>query len=344
MESPRTIVVFNHRHMGDLLGSFPALLALREKWPQARIINVAAPVPLSLLHDSPLSDKMIAHPKTTPGTYQALRAVRRERPDLAICFSGSRRVAFMARWSGAAKRVGYEPRFERAYTLLVPQQGPPAPQHDLGMVEAIGCTPKQRDYIGLLQPTDAETTRVQTWLQEQGASEQTLIGLNMGASVERRQWGVQNFARVAQELGQSARLIAFGGPQDVAAIQELARLSTPLPNPILRAAGQFTARESAALMQRCALMVTGDTGPMHLALAVQTPVVALFGLVPASYRLPSSGPHIGLEHNQECQKLPLPRCRYEKNCACLSAITPAEVVEAAHQLLRRTNANRADGS
>lgn len=336
MESPRTIAVFNHRHLGDLLGSFPALLALREKWPHARIINIAAPLPLSLLHDSLLSDENIAHPKTTRGTYAALRAVRRARPDLALCFSMSRRVSFMARWSGAKTRVGYGPSdYERAFTLVVPKKGPPAPQHDLRLVEAVGCTPKQRDYIGLLPATDAEQARAQNWLQEQGVKDgQTLIGLNMGASVERRQWGVENFAQVAQQLGPNAALVAFGGPQDAASI---ARLRAGQEFPILQAAGGFSPRESAALMRRCALMITGDTGPMHLALAVQTPVVALFGLVPASYRLPSSGANIGLEHNQECQKLPVPRCRYVQNCACLAAITPAEVVEAAHQLLRKTS-------
>ena len=326
---PRTIVVFNHRHMGDLLNSFPMLLAMRKRWPHAKIVNVAAPVPLSLLKGSSLSDLNIVHPKNAIGTWKAFFAVRREKPDLAICLSGSRRVSMMALFCGAKKRAGYVPnKHEWAYNIEIERVGQPALQHDLKMARTLGAPTVQNNTVGLLAPTNEERATAKNWLEKQVFDAQKpLVGINMGASVERRQWGAPNFARVAQMLGeQGAQIVVFGGPQDLERVTEFQKLVSV---PILVAAGEFSPRESAALMEHCVVLVTGDTGPMHLAMAVDTPVVALFGLIPASYRLPAGSFHIGLEHNQACQKLPETLCRYGDSCACLNAISPQEVVSAA---------------
>ena len=97
----------------------------------------------------------------------------------------------------------------------------------------------------------------------------------MGARVERRRWGVENFAAVCDALADEAHLIVFGGPNDKALVDKLQSLTEA---PLWIAVGQFSPRQSAALMKRCATVITSDTGPMHLAMAVDTPVVALFGI------------------------------------------------------------------
>ena len=86
-------------------------------------------------------------------------------------------------------------------------------------------------------------------------------------------------------------------PGDLELVNKLQSLTKA---PLLIAAGEFSPRETAALMERCATVITSDTGPMHLAMAVNTPVVALFGLVPSSLRVPPGFGHIALEHNSEC--------------------------------------------
>lgn len=332
---PRTIVVFNHHHLGDMLGSFPALLAIRQRWPEARILNVAPSLPLSLLENTGLTDVSIAQPRTARGNWKALRVVRSQKPDLAVCFSGTRRVAVMARLCGARHRIGYSPtKHEWAWTTKVSIKGAPALQHDLKMAETLGCPISKRDYVGLLNVTEGECQVATRWLNENGVREgQPLIGLNMGASVDRRRWGVQNFAAVANELSREGlRIVVFGGPNDVELVEELQKM---VAEPLLVATGRFSPRESAALMQQCAVMLTSDTGPMHLSLIVDTPTVALFGIVPASYRLPPGRQHIGLEHNAECQRLPQPRCRYKDQCGCLLSIHPREVVDAVREILNR---------
>ncbi len=325
---PKTIVIFNHRHLGDLLGSTPAILALRQRYPDARIVNVAAPMPLDVLKHSPLVDKLIAHPKTWRGTLRALWQIRREKPDLAICLSGSIRVAVMARFCGAKVRAGYAPsKYTFPLTMKVHRAGPPSLQLDLTMAQALGAPVVTENYVGLLEPTADERSHVERWLRDKNAdSSKPLVGINMGASVERRRWNVENFAAVCDELADETQLIVFGGPGDLELVGKLCSLTRA---PLLIAAGEFSPRETAALMERCATVITSDTGPMHLAMAVNTPVVALFGLVPSSLRVPPGFGHIALEHNAQCLQMEQPLCRYESHCKCLNAITPAEVVAAA---------------
>ena len=334
---PRTIVIFNHRHMGDLLGSTPAILALRTRYPKARIVNVAAPMPLNVLKHSPLVDKLIAHPKNWRGTLSALRQIRREKPDLAICLSGSIRVAVMARFCGAKVRAGYAPsKYTFPLTLKVHRAGPPSLQLDLTMAQALDAPVVKDNYVGLLQPTEGERSHVATWLHEKNADlSKPLVGINMGASVERRRWDVENFAAVCDELAGETQLIVFGGPGDLELVGKLQSLTRAN---LLVAAGEFSPRETAALMERCATVITSDTGPMHLAMAVNTPVVALFGLIQSSLRVPPGFGHIALEHNQQCQKMEQPLCRFESHCKCLNNITPAEVVAAARVQLAKVAA------
>ena len=334
---PRTIVIFNHRHMGDLLGSTPAILALRTRYPNARIVNVAAPMPLNVLKGSPLVDALIPHPKTWRGTISALRKIRREKPDLAICLSGSIRVAVMARLCGARVRAGYAPsKYTFPLTLKVHRAGPPSLQLDLTMAQALDAPVVKENYVGLLEPTDDERALVGAWLKRKSADEsKPLVGINMGASVERRRWDVENFAKVCDELSDETTLIVFGGPSDLPLVEKLQSLTKAT---LLVAAGEFSPRETAALMEHCATVVTSDTGPMHLAMAVETPVVALFGLIRSSLRVPSGFGHIAIEHNEACHEMEQPLCRYESHCQCLNNITPAEVVAAARVQISKASA------
>ncbi len=329
---PKTIVIFNHRHLGDALGSFPAILAMRTRWPHARIVCVAAALPLNLFEGAGLADKLIVQERNLRGTLRTLAQVRREKPDVAVCFSSTFRVVMMAGLSGARVRAGFAPtKHTFTLNLKVPWDGLQSTALDQEMARTLGAPAAQTDYVGLLQITDDERAVAARWLRDKNVgANKPLVGLNMGASVERRRWSMRNFAAVANELSGQAQIIVFGGPGDLAMIEEL---KTLVRTPLFVAAGEFSPRQSAALIERCATFITGDTGPLHLAMAVDTPIVALFGIVPAALRMVPNRGHIALEHNAVCQQLPLAKCVFEQHCSCLAAITPTEVVAAARAQL-----------
>ena len=331
--NPRAIGVINYRHMGDVLCTFPALLALRAKWPDAKIVVLAAPLGCALLPGSGLCDVAVEISRDFRGLVTGSCALRRERVDMVICLQNSQRLRTMARLSGARDRVGFAGgRNESFLTHTVAKKGPPWLFDDLRLVESLGCAPVQHDIAGLLNLSDAERARAAQWLQERDVKEsERLIGVNLGASDERRVWPLENFARVVNALQEQgrARVVLLGGPTDAARMEALQPM---LARRALQCAGELPPRIVAALLERCALLVTNDSGPMHLAIAVKTPVVGLFGPVAASHRLPPGYGHIGLEHNAPCRAVRAFGCVDERTCAlcpCLLAITPDEVVAAA---------------
>ena len=173
------------------------------------------------------------------------------------------------------------------------------------------------------------------FLQAAGASDERLIGVNLGASDERRVWPLENFARVVNALQDQpqTRVVLLGGPEDKARMVALQQL---VAREAVQCAGELSPRVTAALLERCAVLITNDSGPMHLAIAVKTPVVGLFGPVAAAHRLPPGYGHIGLEHNAPCRAVRQFGCVDERTipyCACLRAITPDEVVAAARSRL-----------
>ena len=331
--NPRTIGVINYRHMGDVLCSFPALLALRARWPDARIVVLAAPLGGALLPGSGLSDNTIFISRDRHGFWDGLRALRREQPDLVICLQNSPRLRLLTRFSGAPHRIGFAAKkCDNLLTQLVEKKGPPWLFDDLRLVEALGCPPVQTDIAGLLRLSDDERAVAARFLEAAGAgNDECLIGINLGASDERRVWPLENFARVVNALQEQprARIVLLGGPEDKPRMQAMQIL---LKRAAIECAGELSPRVTAALLERCAVLITNDSGPMHLAIAVETPVIGLFGPVEAAHRLPPGYGHIGLEHNAPCRAVRQFGCvdeRTRPECLCLRAITPDEVVAAA---------------
>jgi heptosyltransferase-2 len=170
-----------------------------------------------------------------------------------------------------------------------------------------------------------------------------LIGINPGGDRANRRWSTANFAAVAGELvGRvGARVIIFGGPGEESAAADIHR---PLKEAAVNLAGRLELHELPYFLNRCDLLITNDSGPMHIAAALQVPVVALLG--PEDPTL--FGPCLPPEQSRVLQK-PVP-CRPcpHTSCAqpiCLQSIYPSEVLAASLDLLETASSvNAADSN
>jgi hypothetical protein len=129
----------------------------------------------------------------------------------------------------------------------------------------------------MYEPNDDDRAFVQPFLEEHGiAGDGPLIAVQVGASQEKRQWAPARFARVAQLLTEQygARLVFTGSPAEAGIIEEV--FSFYHVPTMVSAAGKTKLGQLSGILERADLLITGDTGPMHLAIAVHTPVVALF--------------------------------------------------------------------
>jgi lipopolysaccharide heptosyltransferase II len=161
-----------------------------------------------------------------------------------------------------------------------------------------------------------------------------LIALNcsVGAARPARNWFPERFAALADRLimDLGAAVVFVGGPEDRELVQSV---MAAMKESAVSVAGRFSIAESAALLARCACLVSSDTGPLHLATAVRTPVVGLFGSTDPL----RTGP-VGRGHQVLREKLPCVPCE-EKNCplgtrACMEAIGIDDVFEAVRKATR----------
>lgn len=275
----RTLVIRPNRRLGNLLLVTPTLTALRRALPDAGIDLLVTPAWNDLLRDHPDLDRVVtwdrallARPWRLVGFARRLRAAGY---DLAIDGSegSSLTGALLARLCGARWTVAPRPsRYAALYSAPVTR--PPGSHHlidRLGdLLEAIGVP--RCDAMKVAVDRSDRTGAAREW-RDLGLDGGTpVIGVQIGARGEKR-WPLAHFAEVVRGIAAlGACPLILAGPEDLDRLNDLGP-SLPPGVPIL---GPRPARRFAALLERCAVVVTGDTGPMHLAAAVGTPTVSIF--------------------------------------------------------------------
>ncbi len=336
--------------MGDVIHSLPAVSALRQAFPAA-VIGWAIEERWSALLSSvaarvgprgpekPLVDNL--HIVDTRGwraapfagaTWKEMRTVVRElraaQYDVSIDIQGAIKSSFLGRLARPKRRFGFAQPWEHMATMFYSHQvqatGTHIVERNLSLAQAAGATTIAANPYPLPVDPLAEAWAEQE-IQKRGVREFAV--LNPGAGWGSKCWPAENFAALAKRLSASgiASLINFGPGEEplVAAVEEASGGAATRLNCSLA--------EVIALMRRAALFVGGDTGPLHLAVAVNTPSVALFGPTDPARNGPYGGRAIVVRHPDSVTTYK----RSKEFEGGLSAITVDEVLAAASQLLGR---------
>ncbi|MGC8991273.1 MAG: glycosyltransferase family 9 protein, partial [Verrucomicrobiia bacterium] len=274
---PLRIVTFHLNQVGDLLFSLPALASLRAGFPGAHITAVVRPSLTSLLRSSDLVDAIIE--RARGGLLAKARLIwrlRREKFHIAVSFSQAEECVLLSRFSGAAVRAGFSGgHFASAFTIRTEKAGPPSTMNNLRLVGALGCPVVQNTYVGLVKLDQDDLTQAQELLIKAGVNlDAPLVVLGPGTSHRRtiKEWPSERFAAVADHLAtkKSAQAVILGAESDPQ-IHSAARV------PLADLSGRTTLRQAAAILKHAPLFVGVDSGLMHLAAAMATPCVAIFG-------------------------------------------------------------------
>ncbi len=341
-----------YRFIGDTILTVPFLRNLRRAFPSAVIDLMVAPYSSDVLAGIPYVDSMVVYDPPTKhadsrGQHRSaaarirfLAALRKARYDKVYVLKRSFSSAAIAFLTGARERIGFDT--EGRGVLLTRRV---AYRHDVHEVENFLAVlradgvPVTDDHLeAWLSP--GEQAAADAFLAGQGfAGDAPLVGIHPFTANPGRAWHPDNFIEVANLLQErfGARIVVFGGPRD----RDLAApfAGGIVPRPVM-AVGTGGLRDTMALLSRCALLVCNDSGVMHLAAAVGTPLVAIFGpqspvkfgpwgrdCVVVYKRFPCSP--CKQKFFQECQ--PSPRMKPY----CLEEITPSEVVARAAERLER---------
>lgn len=345
VDKPLRVLVVRVGAMGDVLHAVPAVTALRHALPDAYIGWAVEPRWAALLQASggdasamPLVDRVhlvetrawSQHPfsPTTLQSVLALRAqLRAERYDVAIDLQGSVRSAVIARMSGAARVVGSATPRERPARWLYGASAYTAQPHVLQQAAEIVsfALSRQLDTHESLVAMDAAA---EAWANARVRDDgRPLVLLAPTAGWGAKMWPVENFAQVARALAAAGcRVLVNASNDEDAVAAEVVHAAAGTAEAVVCSVAQL-----ASLLRRSALMIAGDTGPLHLAAALRVPVVALFGPTDPARTGPWGVPAVVLRNALSATD----HRRHTRTEAGLASVESVDVIAAARQLLAR---------
>ncbi len=342
----RRILVREVNWVGDAMLTLPALEALDGRFPEAEITVLSKPWVGGLFAGHPAVDRNIeyrsedAH-RGVHGRWRLARAVWRDGFDLAVVFPNSLDAALIPWLARIPRRVGY-PTDGRRWLLThpIPDPTPSAGRHQveryLHIVRALGGDGAGRLHLPVTRTAREGARRL---LREHGITPGDLIvAVNPGSIYgSAKRWPAVRFAAVADGLVESsgARIVLIGSEAER---QILAQVAGRMRRPAVNLGGQSDLATLVGLLERSSLLVSNDTGAMHIAVAVGTPVVAVFGPTDAEATGPLGPGGRIVREPVPCSPCLLRECPIDHRC--MTHISVEQVLQAACLLLDRPHATR----
>ena len=356
--SVRKILVIRLDLLGDMVNSMTAVAALHERFPEARItmftLPHTAPIPrrfsyvdevLTLDINRIRSPRNLLRPRLYADFLAMAFRLRRERFDLCLSLFGLM-ASLWAFASGARRRIGYaRESYPFMFTDPLPGRRFDRPRHevrwDLDLAAAAGASAAPR-IPPLTAPSEA-TARMTARLAELGVREgDLLIGIHGGAmNGSAKRWPPMHWAALADRLiGEHGAKVAFTGSAGEAAISEDIRRRMRYEPLVLT--GKTDIDELLAVLARCDLVISGDSGPLHMAVALGRPAVSIYG--PTDPRIYGPTPRAGrqavvIRRDLACSPcynlLATAECPHGQP-ACMIDVPVREVFAAALAVLERT--------
>ncbi len=327
------ILVRSTNWVGDAVMTTPAMRVVREHFPKAEIVVLANPLVAQLFEAHPWCDRVLVYDKKgrhkgLGGLLRFAAELRRERFDLALLFQNAIEAAVLAVLGGVPRRAGY--RTDGRALLLThgvavgeKERRLHHTDYYLQMLERLGIRGENRGL--LLESTPEELSRAQQLL---GGGR--WIAINPGAAYgSAKRWIPGRFAEVADRLADKygARIVLTGGPGEVEIGRDIEAATSCSP---LNLIGKTSIREMMAVLASCQLMVTNDSGPMHVAAAYGVPLVAVFGPTDHTTTSPWSDHFQIVRKEADCAPCLLRQCPTDHRC--MEAITADDVLAAAEQV------------
>jgi len=339
------ILLVRLREIGDVVFTTPAVHALRSHFPTAHLTYIVEPAAEPVVRHNPHIDELVIAPRARGirGLLADLalgRRLRAGRYDLAIDFHGGPRASLITWLSGAPRRVGYAIGGRAwMYTDRVARPRALRARHSVenqwDLLAPLGIDAPDRAAFPVEMRADADAARdVDARLAHAGVTAaHRIVVMHVSAGNPFRRWPLEHFVVVAHALASRdprRRIVVTSGPSE----REAAAHVVSATNAV--ACGDFSLAELRALLDRAALYIGGDSGPLHIAATTSVPIVGLYGPTLPERSAPWRDPQIATA-SIDVGALPCRPCD-QRVCApgdfrCLTGIQPQQVIDAAEQLL-----------
>lgn len=329
----KNILIVSSTAIGDTLLSTPAIKAVRTHYPNATIIVHFNKTNMELFENNPHIDGIIPYYGGYKKFLKTIKEFRRYNFDIVLILHGNEPQATPMAYLSGARFIVKLPNTSE-YNFLLSNKKPLVKWEDMAhgidqrlkVAELIGCNSKDTRMVLPIMQEDEDA--VSLFLKKEGVKpNEPLIGFQVGASTISRMWFADRFIELGKRLISAyplLKIIITGSPAEKQYCDEIAR---GIRDRVVVSAGSLPLRQVSALVKQFKVLLTGDTGIMHIAIAVGTPVIALYAV--ADYQ--RTGPYYDLEKHRIIQKWKTcdpclsKKCNYQK---CMENISVDEVFKA----------------
>jgi len=324
--------------IGDTLMATPTIRAIKNGMSGVKIVAILNPANAELFATNPYIDEIVLYDGRWRGFFSALVGLRRAHIDAALLLHSNEPQATPLAVLSGAKIVIKMPNDKNPFASLHSNPKTASPINRHGIFDRL----EQLKFLGV----DAVDPRMELFLKDEWGSEakeflassgcenKKVIGFQIGASTRSRMWFEERWVELANMLmahDENIRIVLTGSPKEAQMTQRIRDLVAD--NRLINAAGTLPIGAAAALIGECAVFVTPDTGPMHIAVALGVPSVALYAVADpvksgAAY---DREKHIEIKKPRTCEPCVSKLCKYQE---CMLQIEVDEAKEAILKLLR----------
>ncbi|MBN1475016.1 MAG: glycosyltransferase family 9 protein [Syntrophaceae bacterium] len=329
------ILIVKLSAIGDVIHTLPSLAALRRLYPQAHITWVVEEAAADLILNHPQLDEVLVSRRKAwirdikSGQFrkawreivQFIKDLRKRPYDLVIDFHGLLKSSIIVFLSGGKRKLGYDSLQELSGLFLAEKIPEDMNKHAvdryLDFPLYLGAKKERAEFI-LPHSVDVEN-KVKLLLKSCGLEENNYIAINPIAYWETKLWDNEKFAILADLIqGKLKKKVVFTGSER----KSIEEITSKMKSGGINLGGRTSLMELAYIFKQAIMLITTDSGPMHLACAVGTPVIALFGPTDPKRTGPYGEGHVVIRDNLSCSPCFLKKC---KTTNCMKNITPKQV-------------------
>ena len=332
------LLIIKLSSLGDVILSTPGLRAIREKFPHHKISFLVGEESKEVLLRCPYIDELLVvdlknKDKGLRGLLNIARSLSKKNFDLVIDLQNNRASHLLSFFSLSTERYGYDNHkcgFLLNHRIKDERPSLDPVTHQFRVLKMLGID--LRDNRLELWPSKEDEEYVDNFLNREWLSaDQKIIGINISASKRwlTKAWPKGQLAKLCDELGlRNIRVMITGTENDT---QEANALAAMVKNTkVINACGKTSVNQLAALIKRCSLYISADSSPLHIAAAVNVPVIAFFGPTDPARHMPPAKHYVIIRRELDCSPCYKPKCRHKQ---CMNLITVEEVLEAIDKLL-----------
>ena len=344
--TPQRILVIKLSSLGDIVHALPAVAALRQRFPHARLTWMVKEIWAPILEGNPDIDDILSVNVSWRNWPNIIRTLRRGQFDLVVDFQGLFRSGIMGAMTGARTRVGFARAREGAtwfYTHHVPLPEAKPSTWRLLEVHAVDRNLAITTFLGGRSSTSVfhlpqssfDRLTIERMLQDANVQDhELLIALAPWTRSVMKSWPFKRFVDLATELVQwpNTRVVLLGGASEISTAREFDRL---VPQGLVNLVGRLSLPQLPALLRRMHLLIGNDSAPLHLAAGVGIPVLAIFG--PTHPKATGPYPlenHAIVRTELPCSPCGSRKCRNPNYLECMESISLVHLLREVEMIVR----------